>query len=249
MGVADTLEQELPFLRRYARAVTGSSARGDALVEDMLVDLLDSGSRPSGRTGLFSGLDRVIATLQPSDYAAEFAALSTDERRALLLTAMEGFSISETAAIMGLDEAAVSRLVAMAEEELTATLATDVFIIEDEPLVAAHIAQIAREMGHTVSGQAVTRDSAVEACLADAPGLLLVDVQLADGSSGIDAAHDITTNFDVPVIYITAYPQRLLTGEKGEPAYLIAKPFRPDMVKAVMSQALIQRTVQQLPKR
>ena len=45
-------------------------------------------------------------------------------------------------------------------------------------------------------------------------------------------------DFAVPVIFITAFPERLLTGEKPEPAFLITKPFMPDMVKAVVSQAL-----------
>ena len=243
MGVADALEKELPFLRRYARAITGSTEQGDLLVEDMLVGLLDADEYPQDRPDLFSGLDRIVASFHPSTGADEIAALSTDARRAFLLTAMEGFTLSETARIMGLEASAVTQLIVKAEEGLTATLATKVFIIEDEPLVAAHIAQVAREMGHAVNGQAVTRKSAVEACLGDPPGLLLVDVQLADGSSGIDAVQEINERFDIPAIFITAYPQRLLTGEKGEPAYLISKPFRPDMVKAVMSQALIQRTL------
>ena len=42
----------------------------------------------------------------------------------------------------------------------------------------------------------------------------------------------------MPVIFITAYPERLLTGAKPEPTFLIRKPYRPDEVKAVISQAL-----------
>ena len=40
------------------------------------------------------------------------------------------------------------------------------------------------------------------------------------------------------MIFITAYPDRFLTGERPEPAFLITKPFQPDMVKAIVSQAL-----------
>jgi DNA-binding NarL/FixJ family response regulator len=156
---------------------------------------------------------------------------------------MEGFTLEDAARIMGADASTVSDFVADAEDELKASLATDVFIIEDEALVAAHIAQIAKQMGHRIIGQAVTRETAVEACLANPPALLLADVQLADGSSGAEAAREITDQLDIPVIFITAYPQRLLKGERGEPAFLIPKPFRPDMVKAVISQALIQKAV------
>ena len=70
------------------------------------------------------------------------------------------------------------------------------------------------------------------------PGLVLADIQLADGSSGLDAVNEILTEIEVPVIFITAFPERLLTGEKPEPAFLITKPFRPEAVKAAISQAL-----------
>jgi len=78
--------------------------------------------------------------------------------------------------------------------------------------------------------------------MAKRPGLVLADVQLADGSSGIDAVSDILGEFDVPVIFITAFPERLLTGERPEPTYLISKPFQPENVKAAISQALFFHT-------
>ena len=40
------------------------------------------------------------------------------------------------------------------------------------------------------------------------------------------------------MIFITAFPERLLTGERPEPTFLVTKPFNPDMVKALISQAL-----------
>ena len=70
------------------------------------------------------------------------------------------------------------------------------------------------------------------------PDLVLADIQLADGSSGLEAVQEILQSVDVPVIFITAYPERLLTGELPEPTYLVEKPFRPESVKALMSQAL-----------
>ena len=74
--------------------------------------------------------------------------------------------------------------------------------------------------------------------LADRPGLVLADIQLADDSSGIDAVKDILAEFSVPVIFITAFPERLLTGERPEPTFLITKPFQRSTVKAAISQAL-----------
>ena len=64
------------------------------------------------------------------------------------------------------------------------------------------------------------------------------DIQLADDSSGIDAVKDILHEFKVPVIFITAFPERLLTGERPEPTFLITKPFQRSTVKAQIAQAL-----------
>jgi len=55
--------------------------------------------------------------------------------------------------------------------------------------------------------------------------LVLADIQLADDSSGIDAVKDIMGEMNLPVIFITAYPERFLTVERPEPTYLITKPF------------------------
>lgn len=243
MGVADDVERELPYLRRYARAVTGSRATGDDIIESLVHDLIETRPETNGRVPLFRLLDGKIAARAETDSTIK-AALSTEARRALLLSAMEGFALDQVGEILRVDDDAAADLVADAETALTAELASDVFVIEDEPLVAAHIAQIATQMGHRVIGDAATRDAAVEACLARPPDLLLADIQLADGSSGIDAAEAITEALNIPVIFITAYPQKLLKGKGSEPAFLIAKPFRPDMVKAVISQALIQKSVE-----
>jgi CheY-like chemotaxis protein len=129
-------------------------------------------------------------------------------------------------------------LIAEAQNEIDAELATDVLIIEDEPVIAADIEALVRELGHTVVDIAATRTEAVAAVASKMPGLVLADIQLADGSSGIDAVKDILGRYDVPVIFITAFPERLLTGERPEPTFLITKPFQPETVKAAIGQAL-----------
>jgi CheY-like chemotaxis protein len=73
---------------------------------------------------------------------------------------------------------------------------------------------------------------------AERPGLVLADINLGEGGSGIDAVSEILSSFDIPVIFITAYPEKLLTGERPEPTYLIAKPFLPETVQATVGQAL-----------
>jgi CheY-like chemotaxis protein len=117
-------------------------------------------------------------------------------------------------------------------------VATDVLIIEDEPLIAMDLESIVTSLGHRVSGVARTRTEAIAAVKRKRPGLVLADIQLADESSGLDAVNEIVGSTDVPVLFVTAHPERLLTGERPEPAFLITKPFSPDTVKALISQAL-----------
>jgi CheY-like chemotaxis protein len=159
-------------------------------------------------------------------------------RQAFLLTALEGFTPSEAAQILDTDFEEVEELISEAQAEIDAELATQVLIIEDEPVIAADIEALVRELGHDVVDIAATRGEAVDAAARQRPGLVLADIQLADGSSGIDAVKDILAKFDVPVIFITAFPERLLTGERPEPTFLITKPFQPETVKAAIGQAL-----------
>jgi CheY-like chemotaxis protein len=159
-------------------------------------------------------------------------------RQAFLLSSLEGFSEEETAAILGVDVEMVRELVDEAGRELAADMATEILIIEDEPLIAMDLEALVEGLGHNVTGIARTRTEAVKLAADKRPGLILADIQLADGSSGLDAVNDLLRSFEVPVIFITAYPERFLTGERPEPAFLIAKPFQPANVSAVISQAL-----------
>jgi CheY-like chemotaxis protein len=159
-------------------------------------------------------------------------------RQAFLLSCLEGFSEEEVAAILGVDTDTVRQLVDEAGRELAADMATDILIIEDEPLIAMDLEALVEGLGHNVTGVARTRTEAVKLAASKRPGLILADIQLADGSSGLDAVNDLLKSFEVPVIFITAYPERFLTGERPEPAFLIAKPFQPANVSAVISQAL-----------
>ena len=72
------------------------------------------------------------------------------------------------------------------------------------------------------------------------PDLILLDVVMPgiDGLQLIQLFKRRAETSAIPVIFITAYPERFLTGERPEPAFLIAKPFQPATVSAVVSQAL-----------
>ena len=253
MSIAKEIAPHLPYLRRFARALSGTQASGDAYVVAMLEALVaDPSGFPRGidpRSGLYQTFLRLwsSASVDASDPVVELArapaernleALTPRPRQAFLLRTVEGFSIEEVAMIMGVSTTDAAALVQTAGQEIAEQVATDVLIIEDEPIIALDIETMVEELGHTVTGVARTQREAIALVAKKRPGLVLADIQLADGSSGLDAVNEILSSIDVPVIFITAYPERLLTGDRPEPAFLITKPFQPEAVKAAISQAL-----------
>ncbi len=247
---AKQIARQAPYMRRFARALTGAQAEGDVLVQAAMEHLLADVGQLQGdvplRLALFRALHRAWRDgPRPVASAADGVAvdqrlqtLSGEHRAALLLCAMEGFTPDEAAVIMELPDAVLAGRLEEAQRELEHQLATDVLIIEDEPIIALDLTRVVRELGHTVTGVAATRDEAVRMAEEKRPGLVLADVRLADGSNGMDAARDIRREVDVPVIFITAFPEHLLTGDRPEPAFLVTKPFREDTVRALVGQAL-----------
>ncbi len=261
MRLASSISPHLPYLRRFSRALTGTQQAGDAYVaavlEAIIADPANIDSTSNIRVALYRTFCRlwesISLNLKPTAEdpdlpanAPHWAALADRRlstmapraREAFLLMAVEGFSKSDIATILGRDEAAVSALIDEAAKTIVDQVATNVMIIEDEPIIAMDIEAIVATLGHKVTGIARTHHQALQLAAQKRPSLILADIQLADGSSGIDAVNQILTSFEVPVVFITAFPERLLTGERPEPAFLITKPFTPEMVKAVISQAL-----------
>jgi len=256
MSMSQTLAPHLPYLRRYARALCGSQQSGDTYVRAALSALLAGdqtlveGVPP--RVGLYrvfhaiwstaSGrIEDANASTQAKPAATpegRLKALDSNKRAALLLTAVEAFSLEEAAFILDETAEEVERAIVNAQQTIDRDLASRVLIIEDEPIIALDLENLVTELGHKVVGTAATAADAVKKAHAERPGLVLADINLGEGGSGIDAVAEILNSFDIPVIFITAYPEKLLTGERPEPTYLIAKPFLPETVQATVGQAL-----------
>ena len=255
MSLGARVAANLPYLRRYARALTGSQSTGDAFVRETLeAALLDEDLRQmigEGRAELYHVFNKVWASGFVDTGAPErggggheaaaqerLSHITPLNRQALLLTTLEDFTIDETAFVMDKEPSEVEALVQQAIAEIDRESATSVLIIEDEPLISMQLEDLVRSLGHEVCGMAATRTQAREIAAERTPGLVLADIQLADGSSGLDAVDDILAIESVPVIFITAYPERLLTGDRPEPTYLVTKPFQESTVRAAISQAL-----------
>ncbi|HWE46314.1 MAG TPA: response regulator [Caulobacteraceae bacterium] len=249
-----TVLRHAPYLRRYARALTGSQSEGDGFVRATLEGLIGSEQKLVGplpmRVALFRAFHKTWRralnghSIDASSHGGSLMAdkrlqrMTPEHRTAILLILMEGFSAAEASQILEVPEAEVQRRFEAAQRSIERQLATDVLIIEDETLIAQGLETLVSEMGHRVTGVASTKDQALALAERRAPGLVLADVRLADGSSGIEAAGDIQKTMDVPVIFITAFPERLLTGERPEPVFLVSKPFNDETVKALIGQAL-----------
>lgn len=254
MNLAQVMAPQIPLLRRFARALTGSQTSGDryvaSLLEVLIADPSSFEQSNSPRVEPYRLLcklwDSLPVNLEPEqpDEAWEAAAnrrmsfVAPAARKAFLLASVEGFDLDEVSTILGIPEDDARALLDQAAKEIAEQVQTRVLIIEDEPLIALDIETLVKDLGHDVVGIARTHKEALVLAQAERAGLVLADVHLADGSSGIDAVADILGEYEVPVIFITAFPERLLTGERPEPAFLITKPFLPEMVKGVISQAL-----------
>jgi len=243
--------QYVPYLRRFARALTGSQINGDLYVKtalQALMAVIENGEVTTPpKIQLYRALLKVWSNTgselesdvdhEPSP-ANRVRRLAPEQRQAFVLNALEGMTEKEIAQVMDVSLTDAIDLLASAEVDIETELETNILIIEDEPIIASDIQGIVEELGHSVCGIAATHKSALELIKKTNPGIILSDVNLADGSSGIDAVTDILAGSSIPVIFVTAFPEQLLTGERPEPAYLISKPFEPENLKAAISQAL-----------
>jgi len=118
--------------------------------------------------------------------------------------------------------------------------ALDVLVVEDEAIIAKDIEFIVGDLGHRVVGPARTHEEALSLALKARPAVIVADVKLADGSSGIVAVDEMLKSIDATVIFVTAAPQWLQTGEL-EPILVIPKPYSTGDVKAAIARATTRR--------
>ena len=260
MPLSAEIAPYLPHLRRFSRALSGNQESGDAYIVALLEafvaepGLFDRDVTP--RVALYRAFLKLWGSIalnsQPDVNEARSRAaadrllttITPIPRQAFLLVTMEGFTPAEAAQILCVSQDDVNALIETAAQEIAEQIAADVLIIEDEPLIAMDLEHLVKSLGHRVQAVARTEREALELARENPPGLVLADIQLADGSSGLNAVKEILATRDVPVVFITAYPERLLTGERPEPTFLITKPFEPETVKAVISQAIFLSTRQ-----
>ncbi len=229
MTSAAELIAVLPYARRYARALTGSQAEGDALVASAIPEL--SGDLPV-KVALYARITQLTEGLEVRGSGRPLG------RHLLLLTALEEMSLADAAQIVGLDEAEAAERLAEARAAVKAASATDILIIEDEPVIAMDLRMLVQGCGHRVMGIAATEAEAVRLAAEKGAGLILADINLGRGGNGIQAVRRILETLSIPVIFVTAYPEQLLTAQGVEPAFVMRKPFDPVTLAIFTYQAI-----------
>jgi CheY-like chemotaxis protein len=252
-ALPDTVTATLPFLRRYARALTGSQKRGDEWVrlcaEVLREEPVEAAEYDTKQKifGLFYRLRQPFDVLEERELAADgvpgrlkaqLSEIPLLQRQMLLLTALEGFSVEDAASIVNVSRPAAESALAEARNELRRVASVRVLVIEDEAVIALDVAKIVQNAGHQVVGIAATEKNAVDLARKHSPHLVLADIQLKGSDNGIAAVREIMKHLEVPVIFVTGFPERLLTGSGVEPVFVITKPFDPDLLRTAMAQAL-----------
>jgi DNA-directed RNA polymerase specialized sigma24 family protein/CheY-like chemotaxis protein len=245
----------VPYLRRHARLLTGSQAIGDEFVRlclELVVAEPDWLEGDDLRVQLFRAFHaawaKVHETIGDASAIGEvelvervklcLAGLPGPERRTIALVVVEEFTYEQTAHILGMSLDEVRQSVARARAELLSKVSVSVLIIEDEQIVASDIARIVEDMGHRVAGMASHQEQSVALAERLKPGLVLADIRLEGDGDGIAAAQRILESYAVPIVFVTGYPERLLTGGGLEPAFVVAKPFDSEALKVTIAHAL-----------
>lgn len=203
MSFRQQLATQLLYLRRYARALTGSQTLGDAAVRETLEALLDAPEQWDAeapvKTELFRIFHRIwnsdiIAPLQSRGRSGVIAEFLIKRRQSLLLSTVEGFTEDEVAKILGISESDVNSHVVAARSAIEDALAARVVIMEDEPIIALHIQQIVESVEREAIAIVRTRLEAVAKARNERLELVLADISLADGASGIDTVKEFWPN-------------------------------------------------------
>lgn len=241
---------DLPRLRRYARALTGDVQLARLLTQCAVdpcrhereqASVLDA-YRAIGELwrSRFSQLgSKQVSSRNPEQM--RIASMQPAGREAFLLTSLEGFQISEAAGILSTSTDKVRELVKSALEDVKEVAPSKVLIIEDEFFIARDLERIVCDLGHAVVGKARTMSDAVQAFESCQPDLVLSDIAIAGDGDGIAAVLSMIQRSgtgQLPAVFISAFPERLVSEKRPQPTFIVGKPFTDEAVRSAVTQLL-----------
>lgn len=243
-----------PSVRQYGRVIVGSTHWGDHLVARALEDISadpELGLSPSHSRNVLRGLSRLwngwfganmrdYVSASCADGERHGVRLSKPagiERQAALLSDYRQLPHEQTAKILNVPTNKVTQACLEFRKTKIHDGAT-VLLIEDDLLIAEAVRAQVETMGHHCSCIAATAEHAIESAFSVTPDLIISDIKLADGTSGLNATRQINESVPVPTIYLTAFPELVLTGASHEPEFVLSKPYLPTQLEALMKHVL-----------
>lgn len=237
-------------VRQFARAIFADRLIGDELTRLALAKVnIDPNSSTDSLTDLlhaFLHTWRMASSGKRTEESlfsdeALFAALPEppgDDRLMLLLVDVLSFTPETAAKIIAMNDRDPHKALELGRQLISLPRNAQAMIIEDEPLIAADLREILTSMGIEVCGEANTADKAVAMSRRQKPNIILADYNLIGMKTGADAVMEIQDKHDCPIVFITGYPEQVLTGEDVEPDFVISKPYRIESVKAAVAHCL-----------
>ena len=236
-------------LRQFARTIFADRLIGDEFVSAVAAEVSRKGGTLSDqpieafRTLIqkwrdistasaprpFSNRALIVASGPPPD----------DAQLILVLMDILGFSAGETERILDPLSAPAEILLEQARQTISRLDGGSALIIEDEPLLAADLADLVERLGISVIGIARTAQKAIALAKNHRPSVILADYNLVGEKTGLEAVEEIQEEMNCPAIFITGFPEKVLTGESVEPDFVIAKPYTPQAVRAAIAQSLL----------
>ncbi len=240
----------LPYLRRYARALTADTTRGDDLVAEALpialADPVTFGLERPDRLKLYGLLNGLCDADGPrlSDLTGRhpmekaLAGLPEQERRLFLLVSLEELTVSEAGSVLGLDADAAQAAMTHAQTGLGSALTARIMIVEDDAIIAFDLEETVQRMGHIVCGTAANTQMALATAAEQQPTLALMDLRLAGGDSGITTAQILRQQSALPIIFVTAFGDELSRRGLDHLGPVIRKPFSRNDIERAITQAV-----------
>lgn len=104
---------------------------------------------------------------------------------------------------------------------------TDIFIVEDEVIIAEDLAGSLEEMGHKVVGIADNADDAIAGIKTADPQIVLLDINIEGEKDGIDLGAQIQGELRIPIVYISAFidADTRKRAQQTGPVSFLSKPF------------------------
>lgn len=246
MKFHEKIAEYLPSLRRYSHAVTGSAAVGDAQVAALIETLILGRGPALGDLPLNLGLYRMLTistasvidtapALQSGDFRKCVQALASRQRQALLLTSVEGLTMSDVGRVMDCPEGDVCALISAATRSITQAKAdADILIVGEHPSAADALRRMLNSFGYAVSDVAHSLQDALAIAAERRPRLVVADL---GGQHAIQRLAAFAKSLEAPLVYISSTPLKTLADDLDNVLH-VGKPIEARDIKATIDRAL-----------